>query len=241
MIPDGLQSPAGSPRPPGPARDAVDAYERTGDLTALQRGIRLTRAALRQAVTAGDRAHAGEQVTLRVDLAVLLATYGNAVGDGDATREGLRLFAQAAAAAAGDAGATAAREATRALASWASARPAGRSRRAASPLGCGRCQPHGSGDPAASPPRLKITSVIAPAPGSRARFRLLRGHRLGAAVESGFPEQALAARPVTARACLSLTWFMSGPGDRPQDGAAGHSGFDLAVGGSGRSAGVGAG
>ena len=121
MIPDGLQSPAGSPRPPGPARNAVDAYERTGDLTALQRGIRLTRAALRQAVTAGDRAHAGEQVRLRVDLAVLLATYGNAAGDGHATGEGLRLFARAAAAAGGDAGATAAREATRALASWASA------------------------------------------------------------------------------------------------------------------------
>lgn len=121
MIPDGPQSPAGAPRPPGPARDAVDAYERTGDLTALQRGIRLTRVALRQAVTAGECAHAGEQVRLRVDLAVLLATYGNAAGDGDATGEGLRLFAQAAAAAAWAPAAREAREATRALASWASA------------------------------------------------------------------------------------------------------------------------
>ena len=102
-------------RPAGPARDAVDAYERTGDLTALQRGIRLTRAALRQAVTGP----AGEQVRLRADLAVLLATYGTAAGDRDAAGEGLRLFAHAGAAASGDAGA--AREATRVLASWASA------------------------------------------------------------------------------------------------------------------------
>ncbi len=70
-------------------------------------------------VPAGDPSHAREQVALRIDLAVLLSTYGNAVGDGDATGEGLRLFAQAAAAADGDAGATAAREASRALAAAA--------------------------------------------------------------------------------------------------------------------------
>ncbi len=123
MIPNGAQSLGGTARTPSPARDAVDAYERTGDLTALEQGIRFTRAALRQAVTApaGDSSYAGEQVALRIDLAVLLSTYGNAVGDGDATGEGLRLFARAAAAADGDAGATAAREASRALASWASA------------------------------------------------------------------------------------------------------------------------
>lgn len=123
MTPDGTPDPAGTPRPPDPARGAVDAYEQTGDLAALQRGIRLTRAALRQAMTgpAGKHADAGEHVRLRIDLAVLLATYGNAGGDGDAAGEGLRLFAQAAAAAGEDAGAAAAREATRALASWASA------------------------------------------------------------------------------------------------------------------------
>ena len=123
MTPDGTPDPAGTPRPPDPARGAVDAYEQTGDLTALQRGIRLTRAALRRAMTgpAGKHADAGEQVRLRIDLAVLLATYGNAAGDGDAACEGLRLFAQAAAAAGEDAGAAPAREATRALASWASA------------------------------------------------------------------------------------------------------------------------
>ena len=123
MIPNGAQSPGGTARTPSPARDAVDAYERTGDLTDLKRGIRFTRAALRQAMTvsAGELAHTGEQVALRIDLAVLLSTYGNAVGDGDATGEGLRLFAQAAAAAHVDAGATAARETSRALASWASA------------------------------------------------------------------------------------------------------------------------
>jgi len=123
MTPDGTPDPGGTPRPPDPARDAVDAYEQTGDLTALQRGIQVTRAALRQALTgaAGKRADAGEQVRLHTDLAVLLATYGNAAGDGGAAGEGLRLFAQAAAAASADAGPAAARETTRALASWASA------------------------------------------------------------------------------------------------------------------------
>jgi hypothetical protein len=123
MIPNGAPSPEGAARIPNPARDAVDAYEGTGDLTALERGIQSTRTALRQAVTepAGELAHAREQVALRVDLAVLLSTYGNAVGDGDAAGEGLRLFAQAAAAAAGDGETAAAREASRARASWASA------------------------------------------------------------------------------------------------------------------------
>jgi hypothetical protein len=102
---------------PRPARDAVDAYEQTGDLTALERGIRSTRAAVRQARTAP----AGEQVALRIDLAVLLSIYGNAMGDGDATGEGLRLFARAAAAAHGSAEVAAARQASRLLASWASA------------------------------------------------------------------------------------------------------------------------
>jgi hypothetical protein len=108
---------------PRPARDAVNAYEQTGDFTALERGIRLTRAALRQVMVApaGDRPLAGERVALRIDLAVLLSIYGNAVGDGDAIDEGLRLFARTAAAALGAAGATAARQASRALASWASA------------------------------------------------------------------------------------------------------------------------
>lgn len=70
MIPNGAQSPGGTARTPSPARDAVDAYGQTGDLTALERGIRFTRAALRQAMTvsAGDLAHAGEQVALRIDL-----------------------------------------------------------------------------------------------------------------------------------------------------------------------------
>jgi CHAT domain len=111
------QHPDGTAQTPSPARGAAEAYEQTGDLNALERGIRVTRAALRRAETAP----AGDQVALRVDLAVLLSTYGNAVGDGDAAGEGLRLFAQAAAAAGEDAGATAAREASRALASWASA------------------------------------------------------------------------------------------------------------------------
>jgi tetratricopeptide (TPR) repeat protein len=121
MTPDGAQSPGGTARAPSPARDAIDAYERTGDLTALEQGIGLTRAALRRAVPAGDPLHAGEQAELRIDLAVLLSTYGNAAGDRDAAGEGLRQFAQAAAAAFGTAEATAAREASRALASWASA------------------------------------------------------------------------------------------------------------------------
>lgn len=106
------------------ARDAVDAYERTGDLAALEQGIQRLRAALGQAGAAGDPLPAGatgEQVRLRVDLAVLLSTYGNAAGDGDATRAALRLYAQAVAAAGGTAGATAAPEASRALANWASA------------------------------------------------------------------------------------------------------------------------
>jgi tetratricopeptide (TPR) repeat protein len=109
------------------ARDAVDAYERTGDLTALEQGIKRLRAALGQAGAAGDPLPAGaagaaeEQVRLRIDLAVLLSTYGNAVGDGDATCAALHLYAQAAAAATGTAGATVTREASRALANWASA------------------------------------------------------------------------------------------------------------------------
>jgi hypothetical protein len=41
------------------------------------------------------------------------------------------------------------------------------------------------------------------------------------------------------RACLSLTWFMSGPGDKPPNGAAWQSGLDLAASRSGHDAGVG--
>jgi tetratricopeptide (TPR) repeat protein len=120
MIPDQAQGSGESSPVPDPARDAVDDYERTGDATALERGIQLTRAALRPAAPAGNLAPTGEWVTLRIDLAVLLSTYGNAVGDGDAAAEGLRLFAELAAAN-GDAGTATARDASRALSSWASA------------------------------------------------------------------------------------------------------------------------
>jgi tetratricopeptide (TPR) repeat protein len=114
MTPDGAQSSGAA----SPARDAVDAYQQSGELTVLEQAIRSTRAALRQ--QAGDPLHAGEQVALRIDLAVLLSSYGYAVGDGEATSEGLRLFAEAAAAANGAAETTAAQEASRALASWTS-------------------------------------------------------------------------------------------------------------------------
>jgi tetratricopeptide (TPR) repeat protein len=103
----------GQGRGPDPARDALGDYERTGDATVLERGILAIRAALRPIVT--ERAE--EQVALRADLAVLLSAYAAATGDSAAADEGLHLFAQAARAATG----TAAGEANRILASWASA------------------------------------------------------------------------------------------------------------------------
>jgi hypothetical protein len=141
---------------PRPARDAVDAYEQTGDLAALEQGIRFTRAAVRQAMTVA----AGEQVALRIDLAVLLSIYGNAVGDGDAIREGLCLFAQAAAAANGAAEA-AARQASR---SWRIGRarwylsmtgPAGGAAREGPWPGPGRPSTLPSQEPSSDPTRCR--------------------------------------------------------------------------------------
>jgi hypothetical protein len=107
----------------GPARDAIDSYEQSGEVAALERGIRITRSALGQAETeaesTGDASSVARQLRLRIDLAVLLSTRGEAVGDDDAVAEGLRLFGAAASVARDAAGTLAAQELSRALVSWA--------------------------------------------------------------------------------------------------------------------------
>jgi hypothetical protein len=82
------------------------------------------------------------------------------------------------------------------------------------------------------------TLLIAPARGSRAGFRSFArapawccgGERLPRA--GTWPARL-------PQACLPVAWFNSGPGDRPQNGAAWQYGFDLAARGGG--GGVGAG
>jgi tetratricopeptide (TPR) repeat protein len=86
------------------ARAAVDAYQRTGDDAILVRAIRAATAAATHA--AGPR----------IDLAVLLCTYGAARDDDASVREGLDLFASMA----DDQGLTP-DERSRALVSWANA------------------------------------------------------------------------------------------------------------------------
>ena len=85
------------------ARAAVEAYDRGGDDAVLVSAIGAARAA-------GDAAGA------RIDLAALLCTYGGAVDDDAAAREGLALFAVVA----GEQGLTS-DELSRALVSWANA------------------------------------------------------------------------------------------------------------------------